>query len=84
MKKWFTITALVLVMSALLAGCGGKFTCGACGQEKEGGKKESVIVDKEVIYCDECYEKAEQAAELLGVDLDDYFDSLDELADTFG
>lgn len=68
MKKLFTIAALVLVMSALMAGCSSKFTCDSCNKEVEGKKYTVEENGEEAELCEDCnkiYEAAKELAESL-------------------
>jgi len=58
MKKFIAIALILVTVLALFTACGGKYTCGLCGQEKTSGKNEVEYDGETLVYCSdaECKE----------------------------
>ena len=66
MKRMICFLLVVVMLAALFVGCGAKFTCDLCGEEKSGKKYEDTIFGEKITYCKECKEGLEELGNLLG------------------
>ena len=55
MKKYLTMTLVLLLTVASLTACG-KFTCDICGKESTGTKHTATVMGEKVTICDDCYD----------------------------
>lgn len=60
-----TLAALALASTLAFAGCGGKFTCDTCLQEKSGKKHTEEMFGVEITMCNDCYKATQGAADAL-------------------
>ncbi len=64
MKKKILTAVLMLGMIVSLAGCGKKFTCDLCGEEKTGKSHTQKILGEKVLICDDCYKELKELGSL--------------------
>ncbi len=63
MKKKITAMMLAMVAAVSLTACG-KFTCDICGEEKSGKQYKAVVMDEEVVYCQDCKDMMDEVMDL--------------------
>ena len=54
MKKLICILLIAVVLTSLLAGCIGAFTCDFCNKEKFGVMHKEDVLGTKITYCDDC------------------------------
>lgn len=64
MKKLLCTLILAATLATALAGCGAKFTCDLCNEEKSGKQYKEEVFGQEVIYCADCYEDLQNLGDL--------------------
>lgn len=63
MKKKITAMMLAMVAAVSLTACG-KFTCDICSEEKSGKQYKAVVMDEEVVYCQDCKDMMDEVMDL--------------------
>ena len=66
MKKLICVLLLVVMMTSLLAGCIGSFTCDVCGEDKFGIYTEEEILGEKITYCSDCKDEVQEVKDMLG------------------
>ncbi|MBE6959711.1 MAG: hypothetical protein E7448_03185 [Ruminococcaceae bacterium] len=56
MKKLICILLIIVVLTSLLTGCIGFYTCDFCREEKFGIMHKEDVLGTEITYCDDCKE----------------------------
>lgn len=88
MKRIISVLILAALVLTMLASCGKPFTCALCREEKTGKQNVFTVLGKEIVYCNDCKKKLDDAGksiEDLGDDLgklgDDIQDGINDLVD---
>lgn len=66
MKKMVRLIALLMLLATLLCGCGGKFTCDFCGEEKSGSKYSMDLMGEKIDICKDCKKGLDELSDLFG------------------
>lgn len=66
MKRIICFLLVVVMLATLFVGCGGKFTCDICGEEKTGKKNEETLFGEKITYCNDCKDDLEELGNLFG------------------
>lgn len=60
-KSLFLVVCMIIVMS--FTGCGKKFVCDNCEEEKSGKKHVTDVDGEKITLCDECYKEIQSFIE---------------------